>query len=408
MKIVGIIAEYNPFHAGHAYHIEETRKQTGADYIVVVMSGDFVQRGAPAFLPKHTRTQMALLGGADVVFELPATHACQSAELFALGGVTLLNGLGCVDQISFGSESGNIEAFEILGNFLSTETVEYQDLLKKFLKNGISYPAARQQAIEILFSSSPIHQEISTLLASPNNILGIEYCKALNRIHSNIKPFTMVRTGSDYHSQTLEGHFPSASAIRAKCVTPNSLCSSDMSTYFPSRVFQFMNEQLVGHTTLTEQDFSLLFRWMLYSHSTDSLCQYMDINPELGNRLINTRNHYETFSQFLSLLKTKELTYSRLSRALFHILLDIKEISPLCYARLLGFKKSAAPVLREIKKHGTIPLITKLADASSILSQEQMALLEKNVIISNLYENVLCEKYKKTFVHEYKKNLIII
>lgn len=408
MKIVGIIAEYNPFHTGHEYHIQETRKQTDADYIVVVMSGDFVQRGAPAFLPKHTRTQMALLGGADLVFELPATHACQSAELFALGGVTLLNGLGCIEEISFGSESGNIEAFEILGNFLSKETEEYKNILKNSLKKGFSYPAARQQAIETIFNSSNISQEISTLLSSPNNILGIEYCKALRRIQSNIKPFTIVRAGSDYHSQTLEGHYPSASAIRAKCVTPKSLCSSEMSTCFPPNVFRFMNDQVVGNTTLTEQDFSLLFRWTLHSHSVQSLCQYMDITPELSNRLINTRNDYETFSQFLSLLKTKELTYSRLSRALFHILLDIKEISPLSYARLLGFKKSAAPVLREIKNHGTIPMITKLADASSVLSQEQMALLEKNVMISNLYENVLCEKHKKPFQHEYKKNLVII
>lgn len=134
MKIAGIIAEYNPFHTGHAYHIQKTRELTGADYIIVVLSGDFVQRGAPALYSKHLRTRMALLGGADLVFELPSTHACESAEFFAQNAVGLLDGLGCVDVLSFGSESGTIEPFLKLGSFLSAETPEYQNLIKKYLK----------------------------------------------------------------------------------------------------------------------------------------------------------------------------------------------------------------------------------------------------------------------------------
>lgn len=408
MKIVGIIAEYNPFHTGHAYHIEETRQKTGADYIIVVMSGDFVQRGAPAFLPKHTRAHMALLGGADLVFELPSTHSCQSAELFALGGVTLLDGLGCVDEISFGSESGNTSAFELLGDFFSRESDEYQQLLKKELKKGVSYPVARQTAIETLFSASEIGDEISALVSSPNNILGIEYCKALTRLQSKIKPFTIKRAGSGYHEQTLGESFPSASAIRAFCSSPEKLCDPEITNCFPADVFSYMQKKEIWNEVITEQDFSLVFRYLLHTHSVEHFMQYIDINTELANRLVNTRNSYENFSQYISLLKTKELTYSRLCRALFHALLNIQDVPSLSYARLLGFRKSAAPVLGEIKKYGTIPMVTKLADASSYLKPEQTALLEKNVTISNLYESVLCENYQKKFVHEYQKNLVII
>ena len=138
MKIAGIIAEYNPFHTGHAYHIQKTRELTGADYIIVVLSGDFVQRGAPALYSKHLRTRMALLGGADLVFELPSTHACESAEFFAQNAVGLLDGLGCVDVLSFGSESGTIEPFLKLGSFLSAETPEYRNLIKKYLKKHLT------------------------------------------------------------------------------------------------------------------------------------------------------------------------------------------------------------------------------------------------------------------------------
>ena len=213
MKIAGIIAEYNPFHTGHAYHIQKTRELTGADYIVVVMSGDFVQRGAPALYSKHLRTRMALLGGADLVFELPATHACESAEFFAQSAVGLLDGLGCVDVLSFGSESGDIEPFLKLGAFLATETPEYQNLLKEYLKKGESFPKARSLALQELLSDTDT--DTGTFLQTPNNILGVEYCKALCRRNSPIRPFTVKREGNAYHEESLKEQFPSASAIRA-------------------------------------------------------------------------------------------------------------------------------------------------------------------------------------------------
>ena len=213
MKIAGIIAEYNPFHTGHAYHIQKTRELTGADYIIVVLSGDFVQRGAPALYSKHLRTRMALLGGADLVFELPSTHACESAEFFAQNAVGLLDGLGCVDVLSFGSESGTIEPFLKLGSFLSAETPEYQNLIKKYLKKGESFPKARSLTLQELLSDTDADTGI--FLQTPNNILGVEYCKALCRQNSTIRPLTVKREGNAYHDNSLNGQFPSASAIRA-------------------------------------------------------------------------------------------------------------------------------------------------------------------------------------------------
>lgn len=410
MKIAGIIAEYNPFHKGHAYHIQKTREITGADYVIAVISGDFMQRGAPAFLPKHFRAQMALLGGADAVFELPSIYSCESAEYFARRGVELLDGLGCVDYLSFGSETGNIHLLQELGAFLNRESQQFQTALRCHLKTGLSYPAAREAA---LLSSFPHKKEdsfcFSELLSSPNNILGIEYCKALDSIGSNILPVTILRQGSGYHDKTLQGSYPSASALRKAACDPEQNSSFEELRFgFPEKVWEFLETSSWEHQILTEQDFSLLFRQLLYFASPEQITSCQDMSQELFNRIQNTRDKYENFSQYVSLLKTKELTYSRICRALFHALLGIHEVPPLFYARLLGFHKTAGPLLQQIKKHSLLPVLTKLADASSLLSSEGEEILKENIRISHLYESVFCEKYSRKFVNEYTRQLVIL
>ncbi len=403
MKVAGIIAEYNPLHNGHAYHIKTTKEQTDADYLIVALSGDFIQRGEPACLSKHHRAHMALLAGADLVFEIPSTHACQSAELYARSGVELLIGLGCVDALSFGSESGDISQFLSLGKLLAKEPPEYQQLLRKNLKTGNSYPLARQKALESLGYAD------ASWLATPNNILGIEYCKAIFRQHSTMQPTTLKRAGSGYHELEIsqnEQDYPSASGIR--CHFQQNHSFEQLQHSFPSSVYQYLCRGNITNEFLTSEDFSLLFRWMLFSKQEEKLKNIMDITPELAKRIINERNHYNSYSQFVSLLKTREVTHSRLTRALFHALLDIQECPHLPYARLLGFHKSASCVLKTIKKEGTLPLLTKLADASSLLDTSERMVLEQNTRISNLYESVLCEKVKKQFTHEYQKELIIL
>lgn len=403
MKIAGIIAEYNPLHTGHAYHIKATREKTNADYIIVALSGDFIQRGEPACLSKHRRARAALLAGADLVFELPATHACQSAELFARSAVELLDGLGCVDTLSFGSESGDLAPFLSLGELLATEPPRYRQLLRMYLKEGLSYPAARQRAILSYYDSCP-PQMMEALLSAPNNILGLEYCKAIRRIGSTIQPFTIARAGSGYHDTELSGQHPSASALRSFYQKNRSL--EPMRPYLPSAVHAYLRADDVMKEFLVPEDFSLLIRFLLFQEK--DLEAFMDIHTDLARRILRERSHYENLDQFVSILKTKEITYTRLMRALFHALLEIRDCPPLPYARLLGFRKSASCVLREIKQHSTLPLITKLADAPSCLNAPALQILKENTRISNLYETVLCEKIGKPFVHEYQKELILL
>ena len=405
MKIAGIIAEYNPFHTGHAYHIQKTRELTGADYIVVVLSGDFVQRGAPALYSKHLRTRMALLGGADLVFELPSTHSCESAEFFAQNAVRLLDALGCVDVLSFGSESGTIEPFLKLGSFLSAETPEYRNLLKEYLKKGESFPKARSLTLQEVLSDA----DTGTFLQTPNNILGVEYCKALRRQNSPIQPLTVKREGNGYHDDSLNGEFPSASAIRALWKSANcKMSDTAVSSCFPPAISELLSQTFTCPQFLDEEDFSPYLRWLLFSSDKAQLTSYQDVTPDFVQRLFHTRGSYESWGQYAALLKTRELTYSRICRMLMHCLLQISHVPVLSYARLLGFRRQAAPVLSEFKKHSSIPVITKAADAASLLPDETAAVFSKNVEISNLYEAVWCEKYHTPFVHEYRKPLVIL
>ena len=225
MKTAGIIAEYNPFHKGHEYQIRYTKEKLKADYVIVAMSGDYVQRGTPALISKHARAEMALRCGADLVLEMPVSISTASAEAFAMGGVSLLDSLGIVDILCFGSESGEISALKELAEILVEEPEEYKKLLKSFLSEGLTFPAARSQALTEYFKNprnfsgddfdgvlTPLLNEVTQILNTPNNILGIEYCKALLRLNSQICPVTIRREGMGYHETTVpEGDSASSS-----------------------------------------------------------------------------------------------------------------------------------------------------------------------------------------------------
>ena len=411
MKVAGIIAEYNPFHRGHAYQIEETRKKTGADVIVAVISGSFVQRGAPALFDAHARARLALLGGADLVFALPAANACQSAEFFARAGVKLLDGLGCVDVLSFGSERGDIRALEELARILLDEPEDYRETLKIRLRAGEPFPAARQQALAAYLSREGENPQDAALLLSPNNILGVEYLKALRRLRSSIKPFTISRKGSGYHDTRLEGTFPSASAIRLALKENGGGLPVETERLFagmPSPVGEAFADALNREGCLWEDDFSQILRWMLYSRSRQEMTSIRELSPELADRIGRLRNSFETVSQFTALLKTRELTYSRISRALFHLLLDIRQAPPISYARLLGFRREASGVLRAIKENGKIPLITGTANAALLLDEQAHRLLEEEITICHLYETIRCSRYHRSFRHEHTRQLTIL
>lgn len=211
MKIIGIIAEYNPFHNGHAYQITTIRERTGADFVIVAMSGDFVQRGAPAILDKYARAQMALSCGADLVLELPALWATASAEHFAMAGVTLFEKMGLVDGICFGAETDNLPLLTAIADILADEPEAYRTLLASYLKTGAAFPKARASALADFVAMHEMHltDDLHEVLSSPNNILAIEYLKALRRRHSSMTPYLIRREGSGYHDTALA---PTASA----------------------------------------------------------------------------------------------------------------------------------------------------------------------------------------------------
>ena len=464
MKTAGIIAEYNPFHRGHEYQIQYTREKLGADYVIVAMSGDYVQRGAPALISKHLRAEMALRCGADLVLEMPVSVSTASAEAFAMGGVSLLDSLGVVDILCFGSESGEITALKELAEVLVEEPEDYRILLKSFLSQGLSFPAARSQALTEYFKNprnftgddfdgvlTPLLNQVTRILNTPNNILGIEYCKALLRLNSKIQPVTIRREGMGYHDtfadsgsltetpsisgtnttgSSLSGtpdsfspSFASASAIRnllcQKTSDPESPCPSGnaglpttpadiLASQIPENAFFIFKNILDSGEFLTEDALDPILTYCLLQKNIAELASCQDVSGNLAQRIMNQKNLLHGFSQSAALLKTKELTQTRIQRALLHIILGIHHTPErIPYARVLGFRKESSPLLKEIKKNSRIPVITKLADASRQLDLSSQALLEETTFASNLYESLLSQKSGKTYIHEYEKKIII-
>lgn len=427
MKTAGIIAEYNPFHRGHAYQIQYTKERLGADFVIAVMSGDYVQRGTPAFLPKHLRTQMALSCGADLVLELPVSVSTASAEAFAMGGVSLLDGLGVVDLLCFGSEAGEISALKELAQILVKEPDEYKRLLKEFLSEGLSFPAARSQALTEYFKNprnfsgddfdgvlTPLLNEVTKILNTPNNILGIEYCKALLRLDSQIKPVTIRREGMGYHDTLLpfgdeQNPFASATAIRKLALSCDNDRFTQIASQVPESVAPLLKTALESGHFLTEDDFDTLLSYCLLQKNAAQLGAYLDVSESLAQRIVNQRNLLQGFAASASILKTKEMTQTRIQRALLHIILGITETpTSIPYARVLGFRKESSALLKEIKANSKIPVITKLADADALLDEPALKLLGETTFASNLYESLLCTKSPKKFVHEYEKQIIIL
>ena len=435
MKVTGIIAEYNPFHKGHKYQIDYCKKKLNSDYVIVAMSGDYVQRGTPALLPKHVRAEMALRCGADLVLEMPVSVSTASAEAFAMGGVSMLDGLHIVDSLCFGSEYGEVSALMELAEILVEEPEEYRQLLKEFLSNGLSFPSARCQALTEYFRNphnftgddfdgvlTPLLNQIVQILNSPNNILGIEYCKALLRLKSNIKPVTLKRQGMGYHETLAEtdgsdrfsctdgNTFASASAIREllkATLTPETI--SRIASQVPDEISLLLASSLQRNEFPTEDALDPLLSYCILKENADSFCSYLDVSRDLAERIMNRSNELNGFLQAASFLKTKELTQSRIQRALLHIILGIREVpATVPYARVLGFRRESSTLLKEIKDSSSIPLITKLADTNSLLDESGRSLLYETVFSSNLYEKLLCRKNGRKFVHEYQKQLVIL
>lgn len=378
MNVVGIIAEYNPFHKGHAYQIQKAKEQCGAEFAVVVMNGDFVQRGEPAIFDKYTRTKEALLGGADLIFELPVRFGLSSAGDFAMGGVLALNALPFVTHLCFGTETGDLTPLLQAATFLCDEPDSYRTRVKHFVKQGILYPKARSLA---LAAESGLPTETWD---SPNNILGLEYCVALQKLHSKIKPFTIRREGQGYHDNDTPAlsDFPSATFLREKirkAGEKENLSLSDFSS-------------LIGYSLLTAKD----------------LCRIKDITPDLSDRIRNELPKYREINEFVKTIKNPSLTTGRIKRSFFQCLFDIEKEEPVMpYLRVLGMKKEASSLLSQ-KENASCQILTKLAFDVPKMDDTAKKLFAKDLLASDLYRQVFCHKYNQTLPNEYQHSPMVL
>lgn len=462
MKTVGIIAEYNPFHNGHLYQLKKAKEITGADFAVVVMSGDFTQRGTPAVFDKYTRCRLSLLAGADLCIELPVVYATASAELFAKGAVSLLSALG-VDALCFGSECGEIAPLREIASLLFAEPPAYKEALNKALKEGLSFPSARAVAVRkcahagnlsgadaSAFNNLPsagslsgmdaaasgslsgvdaaasdslsgVAAAASDVLASPNNILGIEYLKALLALEKNGQhapvPYTIKREGDGYLSHTLsEESFCSAMALRKGIAEKNP----DLLRYVPESIRQEFSDTCQMKSALCADDFSGMLFYKLLSEKDTGYASYLDVSSDLSDKIRKNLGTFTTFSAFCeNSLKSKDITLTRVYRSLLHILLSIKkEDLPAAapYARILGFREASFEVFGCLSKEN-IPLLSRLKDASSLLSPEALSCLSKDIFAAQLYEHVRMQhmlhklhtkKDDCPFVSEYSRPVIRI
>lgn len=426
MKIVGLIAEYNPFHNGHLHHIEEAKRITGADAAVVVMSGDYVQRGTPAIMPKRIRAEMALRCGAAAVFELPVCYATGSAEYFALGAVSLLERLGITDSICFGSESNDIKALRRTADILFEEPPGYQKLLKEHLRSGMSFPAARCAALSE-YAEDP---SCAAVLKDPNNILGVEYLKALKTLNSRMVPYTIQRRGAHYHDENMNESYSSASAIRSLLAysgsslrtehgggsfenTPFSNILGELEDQVPACCLEILKDYHNVLYPVYQNDFSLLLKYKLLNKHPERLVRYMDVSEELANRIFAQLNNFFNYKQFCELLKTREITQARINRALLHIMLGIKkrnvenyiESGTHFYARLLGIRKDCSELLSAISRKGSLLVLSKLSDSAQLTAPGQQ-MLSHDILASNLYMSVVTDKFKTAFQNEYKQGIL--
>lgn len=419
MKVVGLITEYNPFHNGHLYHIKEAKRITNADTVVVVMSGNFVQRGTCAILDKYSRTQIALEAGADVVIELPICYATASAEYFAMGGISILHNLKYVDAIIFGSECGDLKLLESIAEIYENEPIELANQIQQYVKLGMAYPAARAKALIDYLSlqkQSSVFEPsyLETVIQSPNNILGIEYLRAIKRLKSSIQPFTISRVQSQFHDEELTGKISSATAIRKSIELEKLNSIKHIKEAVPSVSYKVLKQKYGKSFPIGIDDVSVLLNFKLLSEDENSLLDYLDVSPDIANRICNLRSLSSTFTEFVDFIRTKQYTQTRIQRCLIHILLGIKEndlkrystIGYTPYARILGFRTSASSFLKRCSTLESITLITKLAKAN--LSEDAMYMLNQDIYATHLYNLLIAHRFGIEPKNEYTYGLVLV
>jgi predicted nucleotidyltransferase len=375
MKVLGIIAEYNPFHNGHAYHIEQSKSVTGCDAVVCVMSGNYIQRGEPAIINKFARAEAAIKSGADLVIELPVPFAMSSAEMFAFGAVKILDSTGIVDCISFGSEQGDISSLRLVSDILVNEPPEYKNELKRQLSLGLSFPVCRQKALKKYMEGRQISStagDVSMLLETSNNILGIEYLKALSRLKSSISPYTIKREANHYNSKDLTGCISSATAIRNNILTANSKDQSGLKVQSAAAVtsdskFILQREMKLGRGPNSISMFESIILALLRQGSVDKLRDLPGISEGLEYRIKKAAETSGSIDELIDNICTKRYTRTRIQRIIFSLLAGISksEVELFMqyggpqYLKILGFNRIGRELLSIMKKSSMLQVITK-------------------------------------------------
>ena len=411
MKTAAVISELNPLHSGHAGLFRAAREM-GADSVMTLMSGDFVQRGVPSIVERYTRTHMALLAGADLVLSYPVRYATGSAERFAEYAVRILNGLGCVDWLVFGSESGDVDGLMECAGVLVQEPPEFRERLHAALRAGRSYPSAASEALP----------EYAGLLRDPNNILGVEYCKALIRTGSSIRPVTVKRLSSMHSDRSIRDSGASAGAIRSLLLEaghpgtdrPGSFSreSSDpgsdqhvydqtgpdmsavdvwtvLSEVIPAEACEVFRQSVEKHGLVRADLFSKLLLEKLWATDDPAeLTQFLDVTDDLSRTLLQRRRDFTGWDGFMSLCASRSLTVSHVSRACLHIALSLgrsDQSEGALLTQLLGCRRGANRLVSAVSG-GTVPVVARPASPPDGLSLGQSALLKEEIRLSNLYE----------------------
>ena len=367
-KCVGITAEYNPFHNGHLYHLEQSKLATGAQISIAAMSGNFVQRGHMAICSKWERAEAAVKCGIDLVVEIPTVFACNSAPVFASAAVEILENLGA-DWISFGSESGNIEELKEISRAMNEKETLIEKLVREKVKEGLSYPRARRDAVALILGDKK-----ADLLDLPNNILAIEYLKRIQ----NAKPVTVKRQGPGYNELEPCEDMASASAIRSMVKS-----SKNVETLTPEPSTEMLKKAL--HPS-EDKIFQIICAKVLTS-SREELDRVFAGGEGLGNKLKNEIRKASAYDQLIQRLKSKRYTRTRIERFISHVLLDIgaPDLYP-NYIRVLAFNKAGSRYLKEVKKKGicSLPIITNInKDAQNDVAL--MSAIEKDILAADIF-----------------------
>ncbi len=387
-KVLGIIAEYNPFHNGHLYHLENSKKLTGADYTIAVISGNFVQRGSTSIINKWDKAKMALSNGVDLVIELPVLYSISSAENFSDGAIKILNSLGVVDFLSFGSETSDINVLKNVANVLYSEPNEYKNILSHELKKGLSFPKARENSLLMYLNDIRTY---SGALSSPNNILGIEYLKALKKYNSNIQPVCIKRVDAEYNSTDFSNDIASATAIRSLIKNKSF---EIIETLVPSDTYSILIENIRnGHIVEDLSVFEKEIIYVLRKMSVEEISNLPDVSEGLEYSIKNAANSCNSIVEFLNIVKSKRYTSTRLQRILLYALLGITkkdmEISKstLPYVRVLGFNDNGKMLISEISKNNPklkiITSVKKFVDSNH--NKNLNRILDKDIFATNVY-----------------------